>query len=117
VDPREALERLALRRRTSVSPAQLAAMWHDDVAATSVRMALRAVEEHGRALGRTPTVALCGGVFQNVRLLTLVRHALVARGLTVLEPRTLPANDGAIAIGQAAVAAALDAEHLNAGRS
>lgn len=106
VDPREALERLAVRQRAGVPRAELAAMWHDDVAATSVRMALRALEEHAAALGPTPTVVLCGGVFQNVRLLALVRHALVARGLAVVTPRTLPANDGAIAYGQVAIAAA-----------
>lgn len=108
-DPRSALERLAERKQAGAAVNELAAAWHDDVAATSVRAALRAVDEHATLLGRSRTVVLCGGVFQNVRLLQAVRYELAARGLTVLYARTLPSNDGAIAIGQVAIAAATTA--------
>jgi hydrogenase maturation protein HypF len=53
------------------------------------------------------TAVLSGGVFQNRLLLALTRADLEARGLRVLLPRRLPANDGGISYGQAAVAAAL----------
>ncbi len=49
---------------------------------------------------------LSGGVFQNRLLLALTTEALKARGLRVLVPRRLPANDGGISYGQAAVAVA-----------
>ena len=50
-------------------------------------------------------VVLSGGVFQNRLLLEGVVPALSARGLRPLLPLRLPANDGAIAYGQAAIAA------------
>ena len=51
------------------------------------------------------TVALTGGVFQNLRLTEVVETELVAAGITVLVHREIPPNDGGISIGQAAVAA------------
>jgi hydrogenase maturation protein HypF len=50
---------------------------------------------------------LGGGVFQNARLLDSVAAGLSAVGLRVLVPRALSPNDGAISVGQAAVAATL----------
>ena len=55
---------------------------------------------------RIATVALSGGVFQNVRLSEIVEERLAAAGLEVLVHEHVPANDGGISIGQAAVAAA-----------
>jgi hydrogenase maturation protein HypF len=51
------------------------------------------------------TVALSGGVFQNVRFSDIVEDALVAQGLTVLVHHIVPPNDGGISVGQAAIAA------------
>jgi hydrogenase maturation protein HypF len=52
------------------------------------------------------TIVLSGGVFQNRVLLERTSARLAEAGLRVLVPARLPANDGAIAYGQAAVAAA-----------
>jgi hydrogenase maturation protein HypF len=49
---------------------------------------------------------LSGGVFQNRVLLDRTAASLARAGLRVLIPERLPANDGGIAFGQAAVAAA-----------
>ncbi len=49
---------------------------------------------------------LSGGVFQNRLLLELTTAALEEAGLRVLVPEKLPPNDGQIAFGQVAVAAA-----------
>jgi hydrogenase maturation protein HypF len=49
---------------------------------------------------------LSGGVFQNRLLLELTLDALGEAGLRVLVPQTLAPNDGQIAFGQVAVAAA-----------
>ncbi len=51
------------------------------------------------------TAVLSGGVFQNRLLLDLVSARLASAGLRVLSPQALPANDGGLALGQAAIAA------------
>ena len=55
---------------------------------------------------RADRVVLSRGVFQNRRLLESVSAGLHAAGLRVLVAQRLPVNDGGIAYGQAAVAAA-----------
>ncbi len=55
------------------------------------------------------TVVLSGGSFQNRRLLERTSERLAHAGLRVLVPERLPPNDGGIAYGQAAIAAALSA--------
>jgi hydrogenase maturation protein HypF len=52
------------------------------------------------------TVALGGGCFMNRIVATGLRKRLEQRGLTVLEARQAPPNDGGLALGQAAVAIA-----------
>jgi hydrogenase maturation protein HypF len=54
------------------------------------------------------TVALSGGVFQNVLLTTAVVHLLGQAGFTVLTHSQVPCNDGGISLGQAVVAGARD---------
>jgi hydrogenase maturation protein HypF len=49
---------------------------------------------------------LSGGVFQNRLLLARTGDLLERAGLRVLHPERLPANDGGIAYGQAAISAA-----------
>jgi len=60
-------------------------------------------ERHG--LG---TVALSGGVFQNLLLLERTVSGLQNRGFAVLVHSRVPCNDGGISLGQAVVAAARD---------
>jgi hydrogenase maturation protein HypF len=58
------------------------------------------------AAADTEHVVLSGGVFQNRLLLSWTAERLEALGHSVLVPERLPANDGGIAYGQAAIAAA-----------
>jgi hydrogenase maturation protein HypF len=52
------------------------------------------------------TVALSGGVFQNKVLLEQVTMRLGQAGFQVLTHRLVPSNDGGLALGQVAIAAA-----------
>jgi hydrogenase maturation protein HypF len=54
------------------------------------------------------TVALSGGVFQNLLLLNRVISRLEQQGFRVLLHSRVPCNDGGISLGQAVVAAARD---------
>jgi hydrogenase maturation protein HypF len=87
--------------RTSGVPAPvIAARFHHGVAALIEAGCLRLRDRHG--LG---TVALSGGVFQNLLLLNATVARLEARGFRVLLHARVPCNDGGISLGQAVVAA------------
>jgi hydrogenase maturation protein HypF len=87
-------------RRAGVPAADLSAMFHrtliEMLARTTVTLARR------RELR---DVVLGGGVFQNGIVLAGVSRALADADLRVLRPRELPPGDGAVAVGQAVVAA------------
>jgi hydrogenase maturation protein HypF len=88
-----------LRRGT---PARvIAARFHETIVAIVRRVCLQLRAERG--LG---DVVLSGGVFQNKTLSHEVAQALSLSGFSVYRPHAIPANDGGIAYGQAAVAAA-----------
>jgi hydrogenase maturation protein HypF len=79
----------------------IAARFHNGVAGLITEGCLLLRERHG--LG---TVALSGGVFQNLLLLHATVSRLEARGFGVLVHSRVPCNDGGISLGQAVVAAA-----------
>lgn len=54
---------------------------------------------------KTATAALSGGVFQNILLLEMTGRLLEKNGFRVLRQRLVPANDGGVSLGQAALAA------------
>jgi hydrogenase maturation protein HypF len=102
LDPLPLLVALGERRTAGVGIHELAARFHESVAAATDELAARLAGHTGLR-----TVALGGGCFQNARLLISLRARLEARGLRVLVPQRLSPNDGAVSYGQAAVAAAL----------
>lgn len=80
---------------------QIAARFHNGVASLIVDGATRIRDTTG--LG---TVALSGGVFQNMFLLDRAVSGLADAGFEVLTHHRVPPNDGGISLGQAAVATA-----------
>ena len=102
LDPLPLLVALGEGRIAGVGLAELAARFHESVAAAADSLAARIAAQVGLR-----TIALGGGCFQNARLLVSLVARLEARGLRVLVPRRLGPNDGAVSYGQAAVAAAL----------
>ena len=87
--------------RTGVPAGKLALDFHVTIARASARIASEICVRED-----LDTVALSGGVFMNRLLLQLLTHELKDAGLAVLVPHAVPANDGRIAYGQAAIARA-----------
>jgi hydrogenase maturation protein HypF len=87
---------------TGVAAPVVAARFHNAVAASIVAACV-----HTRGLrSNLATVALSGGVFQNVLLTERVVTGLERAGFRVLLHRRVPTNDGGISFGQAVVAGA-----------
>ena len=101
LDARPTVRAIADDVRDGAAPGAVSARFHRALADATARACAALAADRG-----LDVVVLSGGVFQNRVLLELVTAALIGRGLTVLRPERLPPNDGAIAFGQAAVAAA-----------
>jgi len=86
------------------APAPLiAARFHNGIAALIEDGCALAAERHA-----LDTVALSGGVFQNLLVTERATARLEARGFRVLLHSRVPCNDGGISLGQAVVAGARD---------
>ncbi len=83
----------------------IAARFHKGLAIAISAMVHKLSADAGPAYALR-TVALSGGVFQNRILLEQVTQRLQAGGFDVLSHRQVPANDGGLSLGQAAIAAA-----------
>ncbi len=88
-----------------VDPPVISARFHNGVALLIARGCLRVRDGTGLT-----AVALSGGVFQNVLLTERAAALLEGHGFRVLLHTGVPPNDGGVSLGQAAVAAARDAE-------
>ena len=99
LDLRPMVEGIVFDLEAGVSTATVAAKFHNTVARFLAAAGRRAREETG-----LNTVALSGGCFANRHLSTALAADLEADGFDVLTHRTVPCNDGGVALGQAAVA-------------
>ena len=84
----------------------MAARFHRGLAKIIVRMVDKLATHAQKEEAPLQTVALSGGVFQNRILFERVQAGLEAEGFTVLTHSRVPCNDGGLALGQAAIAAA-----------
>jgi hydrogenase maturation protein HypF len=100
-DPRPTIVALLEGRAASAATELLAARFQETIAAVTREF----VAEVGKTTGLS-TVVLSGGVFQNQWLATNLVRRLTGDGFEVHTNRLVPANDGGISYGQAAVAAA-----------
>jgi hydrogenase maturation protein HypF len=82
---------------------RIATRFHNGVAALIEDGCVLLREQHG-----LNTVALSGGVFQNLLLLHRTTARLENSGFTVLTHSRIPCNDGGISLGQAVIASATD---------
>jgi hydrogenase maturation protein HypF len=87
--------------RRGAAPARVAARFHHGLVAAMAEVARRLAPRLA-----APRVALTGGCFQNRVLTEGALRRLCADGFEVFLHRRVPANDGGIAFGQVAVAAA-----------
>ncbi len=100
-DPRPTIEDLLACLASGRQAPELAARFHRTV----VEVTRSFVREVARETGLS-TVVLSGGVFQNQRFASAVVRLLAQDGFEVHTNRAVPANDGGISYGQAAIAAA-----------
>jgi hydrogenase maturation protein HypF len=88
--------------RAGTAPDEIAARFHHSLAAATAELVVALARQHA-----VDTVALGGGVFQNLLLLELLVERLETAGLRPLVHRAVPTNDGGLCLGQAEIAAAL----------
>ncbi len=98
VDFRPAIRQIVNEAAAGVPRSRISARFHNTVAA--------AIVETCRHIGQPRRVSLSGGTFQNMMLLSAVTTGLRAAGFDVFLHARVPPNDGGIALGQAAIAAA-----------
>jgi hydrogenase maturation protein HypF len=101
IDLKPLIQRIARSAEGAESTADLAMLFHQSLAAAWSEAIERAIQQTN-----LHTVALGGGVFCNELFARLLTRRLENLGARVLRHRDLPPNDGGIAFGQAAVAAA-----------
>jgi hydrogenase maturation protein HypF len=101
IDPRETIRAVAADVVAGEATGAIARRFHRAITDGTTQACVRLAG----ALG-TDLVVLSGGVFQNRLLVECVANGLTGAGLRVLVPERLPAGDGGISYGQAAVVAA-----------
>jgi len=99
VDPSPLIRAITDDVRRHTSTALIAARFHNGVAAMVVEVC-----EDLRHRFDIDRVALSGGVWQNLLLLDRTVALLEEKGFTVFVHQRVPANDGGLALGQAAAA-------------
>ncbi|KUI40701.1 hydrogenase maturation protein HypF [Mycobacterium sp. GA-1199] len=93
IDPAPVLHAIVADLRAGVSPSVIGARFHRAVADLVVELACTHADS-------SRPVVLSGGVFQNALLLESTLTGLRDRGIDAMTHRTVPPNDGGIALGQ-----------------
>ncbi|MGV0785373.1 carbamoyltransferase HypF [Mycolicibacterium sp. XJ2] len=93
IDPAPVLHAIVADLRADVSSSVIGAQFHRAVANLVVELACTHADS-------SRPVALSGGVFQNAMLLESTLNGLHGKGIDAMTHRTVPPNDGGIALGQ-----------------
>ena len=101
LDPADMLAHLVEDLEAGVEAGVIARRFHEGFSSSVARVAVGVARASGLA-----KAALGGGVFCNRIVRRQVTGALQQAGLKILQPTSLPINDGGISYGQAAVARA-----------
>lgn len=99
LDPADWLKRIVDDVSTGAPAAKVSRRFH-----TTFIQALAAAARTLAKAGRTKTICLSGGSFQNRILLAGLEQELTETGFKVYTNRALPVNDGGLSFGQAVVA-------------
>ncbi len=110
VDLRKTVLAVAAEVAAAVTAAAVSARFHETLGRAALEACRRVREQT-----RLTLVTLSGGCFQNRRLTERVVDLLTHDGFEVLVHERVPANDGGIALGQAAVASCRLAERARKG--
>ncbi len=100
LDFRPALQQIVADRIANRGVPEISRAFHAGLAAGLTSALVRLSRERN-----IKTVVVSGGVFQNELLLRLLRDGLSMQNLALWTNRHVPANDGGISLGQAAIAA------------
>ncbi|UCG26385.1 MAG: carbamoyltransferase HypF [Chloroflexota bacterium] len=100
IDPTPMIQAIVADLKAGLPRETIAARFHASLALMVTRTCRRLRKRYGLS-----TVALSGGVWQNITLLRQTVSRLEAMGFAILIHRQVPANDGGLALGQAVVAA------------
>jgi hydrogenase maturation protein HypF len=100
LDPSALIQTIAEEIARGTPAAVVAAGFHTSFGQAAASLAAELAAARG-----IETVALTGGVFQNVRLTSVVEGELHRLGIEVLVHELVPPNDGGISVGQAAIGA------------
>ncbi len=103
IDPQLVIQAAAEDYLQRIAPAKIAARFHKATTRMILEVCSQLRKQH--AVSR---VALSGGVWQNMALLSVTRAALIEAGFSVYIHQRVPTNDGGISLGQAAIAGALN---------
>jgi hydrogenase maturation protein HypF len=99
IDPKEIIIGIVFDLLEGIPLAKVSSKFHRTIARIIIETCklIRFKEELNR-------VALSGGVFQNIFLLSLVKDGLRNSGFEIFTHHTVPTNDGGISLGQAVIA-------------
>jgi len=98
IDTRLVMRGIVADLERGADRAEIAARFHETVAAFTVDLCRRLGEHYGLS-----EVALSGGVMQNARLLRRLLEGMREVGLTPYIHKEVPPNDGGMSLGQAVV--------------